>query len=301
MGVLRLGHVHLTVTDLELAAAYYSEVMGLLVTDRDDESVFLKCWDEVDHHSLRLRYGPRVGLELISWIVEHEADLAELELAITRFGLPVDRIDAGESTGQGASIRFATPSGHTMELVHDVERVGRLLPTVDPPPVPLGVPGVAPPRLDHVAVTAEEVGDATTFFTDVLGFRLTEQLLDGNGHRSGAWLERSHRPHDLAIVAGPNGGLHHLAFRVDDWDAVRRAADLMAAHGITVEAGPMRQGVARALTLYVADPLGTRNEVVAGGYRPDPDFPTITWTESSLERAFFSYEGVVGPLLLKAT
>ena len=29
MGILRLSHVDITVTDLELAAAYYTQVMGL--------------------------------------------------------------------------------------------------------------------------------------------------------------------------------------------------------------------------------------------------------------------------------
>ncbi len=30
MGILRLSHVDITVTDLDLAAAYYTEVMGML-------------------------------------------------------------------------------------------------------------------------------------------------------------------------------------------------------------------------------------------------------------------------------
>ncbi|MDH4279651.1 MAG: catechol 2,3-dioxygenase, partial [Acidimicrobiia bacterium] len=40
-------------------------------------------------------------------------------------------------------------------------------------------------------------------------------------------------------------------------------------------------------------PMGTRNEVFTGGYRPDPDFPTITWTDDESGRAIFYYEGVV--------
>ena len=35
----------------------------LLVVARDDTSVYLKCWDEPDHHSLRLIYSPRTGIE----------------------------------------------------------------------------------------------------------------------------------------------------------------------------------------------------------------------------------------------
>ena len=39
--------------------------------------------------------------------------------------------------------------------------------------------------------------------------------------------------------------------------------------------------------------MGTRNEVFTGGYRPDPDFPTITWTDDQAGRAIFYYEGAV--------
>ena len=112
------------------------------------------------------------------------------------------------------------------------------------------------------------------FYTDVLGFRITEQLLDGNGHQLGTWMERSHSPHDLAVVHGPNGGLHHFAYWLDDWDDVRDAADVLAYNGIQLDVGPTRHGITRGSTIYFFDPLGTRNEVFTGGYRPDPDFPT---------------------------
>ena len=124
MGILRLSHVDVTVTDLDLATAYYTEVMGMLVTARDDNAVYLKCWDEEDHHSLKLVYAPRVGFEKMSFKVEREDDLSDLENAVAKYGFPVERISRGESIGQGESIRFQTPSGHVMELVHDVEVVG---------------------------------------------------------------------------------------------------------------------------------------------------------------------------------
>jgi catechol 2,3-dioxygenase len=299
MGVLRLSHVDVTVTDLDLATAYYTEVMGMIVVERDADSVYLKCWDEVDHHSLRLVYAPRVGFDLMSFKVEHEDDLSDLENAVTRYGFPVQRLSKGDYVGQGESIRFSTPSGHLMELVHDVEKVGGMLPKVNPAPFVPGLSGIAPPRMDHLLVTAEEVGEATTFYTSVLGFRVTEQLLDGNGHQIGTWMERSFSPHDLAVVSGPNGGLHHFAYWLDDWEAVRKAADTLAYNGIQIDVGPTRHGVTRGSTIYFFDPLGTRNEVFTGGYRPDPDFPTITWTEDNIGRAVFYYEGELNERFMK--
>src|SRR5215216_5557861 len=99
VGVLRLAHVDVRTPDLELSTAYYTEVLGLHVSDRTDDAVYLKCWDEEDHHSLRLRYAPQVGMDLMSFKVHHEDDLADLENRVARYGLPVERISRGEAMG----------------------------------------------------------------------------------------------------------------------------------------------------------------------------------------------------------
>ena len=293
MGILRLRHVDITVPDLELAAAYYTQVMGLDVSQRTDDRIFLKCWDERDHHSVAIRNDTRVGIDRFAFKVERADDLAHFESRIEAAGHQVQRIAKGEEIGQGESIRFELTSGHEMELVADVEKVGGRLPLVNPPPMVDGLVGIAPPRIDHILVHAEEVAAVARFFREVLDFRLTEQLLDGQGHQVIAFLERSAKPHDIAFVQGPNGALHHFSFWLDDWDHIRRAADILAYNGVTIDIGPTRHGITRGNTIYFFDPMGTRNEVFTGGYRPDPDFPTITWTDDEAGRAIFYYEGVL--------
>lgn len=293
MGVLRLSHVDITAPDLELAVAYYTEVLGLDITERTEDRVFLKCWDERDHHCLAIREAPRVGIDRFAFKVDGPDDLEHFEARAAAAGAAVERVSAGEEVGQGESIRFELPSGHELELIGEVEKVGGRLPLLNPPPIVPDLIGIAPPRIDHILVHAEEVPEAARFFQEVLDFRLTEQLLDGGGHQTIAFLERSAKPHDIAFVQGPNGALHHFAFWLDDWDHVRRAADLLAYHGVTIDVGPTRHGLTRGNTIYFFDPMGTRNEVFSGGYRPDPDFPTITWTEDRAGRAVFYYEGVM--------
>ena len=293
MGILRLAHVDITCPDLELAAAYYTQVMGLDISERTEDRIFLKCWDERDHHCLAIRHDTRVGMDRFAFKVERPDDLAHFESRIEAAGHPVQRVSQGEEIGQGESIRFELTSGHEMELVADVEKVGGRLPLLNPPPMVDGLVGIAPPRIDHLLVHAEEVPAVARFFTDVLDFRMTEQLLDGGGHQVIAFLERSAKPHDIAFVQGPNGTLHHFSFWLDDWDHVRRAADILAYNGVTIDIGPTRHGITRGNTIYFFDPMGTRNEVFTGGYRPDPDFPTITWTDDEAGRAIFYYEGAV--------
>ena len=126
MGILRLAHVDVRTPDLELSTAYYTEVLGLQLAERGEDTVYLKCWDEEDHHSVRLRYDPRTGLDLFSFRVEHADDLAELEKAVEAYGCQVQRLSRGEAVGQGESIRFGIPSGQTMELVYELDKTGNI-------------------------------------------------------------------------------------------------------------------------------------------------------------------------------
>jgi catechol 2,3-dioxygenase len=298
MGIWRLSHVEVRVPDLELSTAYYTEVLGLIEVARESERVYLKCWDEHDHHSLVLRYAPRYGLEHMSFKVTEESDLEQLAEAVERFGCHTWRIPAGEEVGQGEAVRFETPTGHLMELVWKMEKTGNLLPKTNPPPEPQGLVGIHPPRIDHVFLTAEDIDAAHAFYTQALGFRMTEQLVARDGHKLGIWLERSNTPHDLALVTGPNGGLHHFAFWLDDWNDVRRAADILAYNGVRIDVGPTRHGATRGYTIYFFDPVGNRNEVFTGGYWVDPDFEPITWTEDEMGRAIFYYQGQLNPAFL---
>ncbi|MEZ5117049.1 MAG: catechol 2,3-dioxygenase [Candidatus Nanopelagicales bacterium] len=299
MGILRLSHVEVRVPDLELATAYYTEVLGLYETAREPERVFLKCWDEHQHHSVVLTFAPTYGLGHMGFKVETAEDLDTYQERLEDAGIAVKRLARGEwGPGHGEALRFEAPGGHQVELVHGMEQVGNLLPRTNPPPRPLNMVGIAPPRIDHVFLTVEDVAAATEFYVGVLDFHLTEQIVGDDGFQIATWLEVSHSSHDLALVTGPDGGLHHFAFWVDDWNEIRTAADVLAYHGVRIETNPTRHGATRGHCIYFFDPAGNRNEVFTGGYWVDPDEPPVTWTEAEMGRALFYYDGVVNQRFL---
>lgn len=294
MSILRLSHVELRVPDLELATAYYCEVVGMIETGRDDSRVFLKCWDEHQHHSVVLTHEPTHGLNHLGFKVTDLADLDHYQQRLEAAGVDVRRYSADEwAPGHGAAIRFTLPSGQDMELVHGMQQVGNLLPQTNPPPRPMGLVGIAPPRIDHVFLTGEEVDTVTAFLVEHLDFRLTERVLGDDGYQIATWLEVSHRSHDIAFLTGPNAGLHHFAYWVDGWNDLRNAADACIYHGVELETSPTRHGATRGQCLYFFDPAGNRNEMFTGGYWVDPGSEPITWTEAEMGRALFYYDGAV--------
>ncbi len=161
-------------------------------------------------------------------------------------------------------------------------QVGNGLPLINPPPKPDDLRGMHPPRIDHVFLMCEDVDGVTAFFTDVLEFRMTEQIVADDGYQLATFLERSHTAHDLAFVTGPDGAFHHLAYWVDEWTDLRDAADICAYHGVPIDAGPTRHGATRGCGLYFFDPAGNRNEMYTGGYWFDPDDEPTTWTEAEI-------------------
>src|SRR5438093_11635355 len=105
--VLRPGHCSLRVLDLEAAVKHYTEVLGLIETDRDEKGrVYLKAWDEHDHHSVVLRQAETPGMDYYGFKVDSKATLDELAKAVSGFGCKVESIPAGEHRATGERVRF---------------------------------------------------------------------------------------------------------------------------------------------------------------------------------------------------
>jgi len=129
MGVMRLGFVQVRVTDMDAARAHYVGSLGLQVTDDVGGRLYLKGWDEWDHHSVVIEPGG-VGLVKMAFKVDHPEDLAHFERRITEWGLPVSRVHRGEDLAIGDGIRTTLPSGHVVQLYAEAEVVGTATGTV---------------------------------------------------------------------------------------------------------------------------------------------------------------------------
>ena len=60
--VAHLAHVELLTPKLEESARFFIDVMGMTETCREGDSVYLRGWDDYEHHSLQLTASPQPGL-----------------------------------------------------------------------------------------------------------------------------------------------------------------------------------------------------------------------------------------------
>jgi catechol 2,3-dioxygenase len=293
-GVLRPGHIALRVLELEPALKHYTEVLGLHEAGRDAQGrVYLKAWDEHDHHSIVLREADEPGMDYVGFRVDSEATLDRLANAVRESGYIKDFewISAGEHLHTGRRARFTVPTGHSVELFATKDKTGCATGDVNPDPWPDGLRGMAPSRFDHCLLYGDELDETVKLFCDVLGFSLAEEVVTADGLQIAAFLTCSNKAHDIAFIRHPEKNkFHHVSFQLGDWGEVLKAADLISKHNVALDIGPTRHGITRGATIYFFDPSGNRNEVFSGGYIHYPDKPTITWHDRDLGRAIFYHD-----------
>ena len=292
-GVLRPGHCQLRVLDLDEAERFYTHVMGLKPMGHDASGrAYFKCLDERDHASLVLRQADRAGVDFCGLKVLDTATLDRLESDVRAFGLPTERIPAGELLETGERVRFEAPTGHLIELYAHKTTVGDELGLRNPEAIVDGRKGISPVRLDHWQLHGRDVAGSRDLFCNVLGFRVVERALKDDGVSDmGVWMSCSNKAHDIAFVHDErDGSLHHASFLLPTWEQVLHAADVMTIHRTAIDIGPIRHGITRGTTIYAFDPSGNRFETFCGGYDHYPDMHPITWSWEEVGRGIFYHD-----------
>lgn len=289
-GVMRPGHVQIRVLDIAEAVIHYRDVLGLIEVNRDDSGrVYFKGWTETDRFSVVLREADTPGLDFKAFKVLDNEVLESLHGELEAFGCKVEEIPAGELDDCGRRIRFDSPTGHNFEIYAEKTQTGRWgIASQNPEPWPRGLTGMKVTRFDHCLLFGNDIAGSLELFTRVLGFDLSEQVLDENNNRLAQFLSCSMKAHDIAFIKYPDDGkLHHVAFNVETWEDVLRAADVAAMENVALDVAPTRHGLTHGQTLYFFDPSGNRHEVFCGGDYFYPDQQPVTWTADQLPKAIF--------------
>ena len=115
--VTGLGHVGLFVQDPARMVEFYSDFLGLQVTDRgeNDRIVFLSARPEQEHHELALLKAPEQKSEVqqLSFTVGTLGDLRTFYQQIKERGYPVDRV---VNHGIAFGCYFRDPEGNRVEV-----------------------------------------------------------------------------------------------------------------------------------------------------------------------------------------
>lgn len=288
--IAHLGHVELLTPEPERSLRFFTEVVGLTENGRCGDSVFLRTWDDYEHHSLKLTAHRTSGLRRTALRTASQEALERRVRAVEEAGLGLGWREG--DTGIGPTYLCTDPDGHEIELYWETERYQppeHLRPALKNQAQAYPGRGVCVRRLDHVNFLAARAEPNGAFVRDRLGGRVTEQIQLDDGTISAQWLHFTNKSYDLVYTndwTGSNGRLHHIAFATDTREDILRAADIMIENDVFIETGPHKHAIQQTFFLYVYEPGGNRVELCNPVARLvlAPDWQTVTWTEAERAR-----------------
>ncbi len=144
-------------------------------------------------------------------------------------------------------------------------------------PAPAAAGAALAARLQHVVVASRDPLRLSDFFTKVLGFTVSDHVVDEQGGIRTIFLRCSADHHSLAVFLAPSDRLDHHCYETTSWNDIRDWADHFAAQSIALEWGPGRHGPGNNLFVFVHDPDGNWVELSAELEQVAHDRPVGQW------------------------
>ena len=204
--VAQLAHVELYSPKPEETLKFFTDYLGLQVSAREGQSVYLRAYEDFYHHTLKITEAKEAGMAHTAWRASSEAALHRKAETLQRSGYGKGWIDG--DLGHGKAYQFLTPDGHNMELLWDVEyyqapddQKTKLKSRPQKRPN-IGIPAR---RLDHVNLMCKDVTKNKNFMADELGFKTRENIVMNDGSEIGAWMSVSPLVHEVAFMGDRSG------------------------------------------------------------------------------------------------
>jgi catechol 2,3-dioxygenase len=281
-----LGHLELLTPVLDDSRRFFTEAFGMTETGRRGESVYLRGWDDYEHHTLKLTASRIAGLGHFAYRAISPEALERRVRVIEASGLGKGWTDG--DLGHGPAYAFTTPDGHRMEIYYETEWYRpppELKPALKNQAQRFPARGANVRRLDHMNLLTSDVASLRRFMEHVIGLRTTEMIVLDSSEEAGGWVTCNNKSYDLAFTLdhyGAMGRFHHVTYAVDSREDVLRAADVFLEAGVHIETGPHKHAIQQTFFLYVYEPGGNRVEVANAGARLvlAPDWQPVVWTEA---------------------
>ena len=257
--VARLDYLEIGCADPAVTADFYARAMGYALTPAG-EAIVAQAPDR------RLLFVPGQPKTLVSagFALPDADELGRLRARLTKAGWAGED---GPTLMFGDAVTVRDPDGN--RLVFGLP--GEHAPGADADRTP-------PARLQHVVVASREPARIVRFFIDVLGFTLSDDVLDDTGGVRTSFLRCSEEHHSFAVFLAPENRLDHHCYETADWNAIRDWGDHMASEHVRIQWGPGRHGPGNNLFIFVHDPDDNWVEIsaeleVVGHDRPSGQWP----------------------------
>jgi catechol-2,3-dioxygenase len=247
--VTEIRYVGYAVSDFDAERKFYAEDFGLEEVEANDGAVWFKTQGHDEHHVVRLHRAGENHVEVIALAADSRDDVDALQRQVADAGCRiVHEARELDAPGGGYGFRFFSPDGLPFEISADVARGAKR---------ELAAWEGLPLKISHIVLHSPDHHALAKFFTDVLGFRLSDWLGDFM-----CFLRCNEAHHRLAILPGPPC-LNHVAYDMPTIDDMMRGAHRLKQRGTDIRWGPGRHTAGNNAFSYFVTPAGFAVEYTA--------------------------------------
>lgn len=118
-----------------------------------------------------------------------------------------------------------------------------------------------PAMTQHLGIRTTNIDAMVTFYSEVLGFVVSDRVHDDQGQLRACFLRTSELHHALALFGAPVSCFDHQSFEAPDWEGLKQWADHMGDLRQEIVWGVGRHGPGNDVFFMVRDPDGNLAEI----------------------------------------
>lgn len=273
--VTRLAHIGLWASDIAAQTRFYRQMLGFNLratevqhsdeeVEFEDANTFLSLGDE--HHCLALLSDTQSGggndgrspqqnsrLHHIAFEVETDAELAALAARLNRSEIELKLKPRDGNPDLGDTLWLSDPDGNAIEISVTPDDSLSLPPAISES----HRVRLHPHALQHLAIRTTRLEAMAEFYTDALGFDISDWLL-----RECVWMRCNTDHHTLILMQG-KPDIDHIGLSISTGTELLAWADYLSRQHRPILWGPGRHGAGNDLFLRFADAEGVHIELSA--------------------------------------
>jgi catechol 2,3-dioxygenase-like lactoylglutathione lyase family enzyme len=247
--VTEIRYVGYGVKEFDAERSFYLEKWGLAEVVAESNLVWLRTQGHDEPSVVRLRRSDANHVEAIQFATDSRSDVDELHARVVAAQCRIIHPPLSlASPGGGYGFRFFSPDGLPFGISSDVARGPRR---------DIGRWEGIPVRISHIVLHSPKHADLVKFFTDVLGFRVSDWLGDFM-----CFLRCNSAHHRVAILPGPPC-LNHVAYDMCGVDGMMRGISRLRQADVVIRWGPGRHTAGDNTFSYFVTPGGFAVEYTA--------------------------------------
>ena len=277
-GVSQLGYLGFEVSDLDAWTRFAEEILGVGTHRTRDDTLELR----IDGRQSRffLHQGPRDDLSALGFEAPDTDVLDTLLERLAAQGIPFRTGDEAQCRARRVDrlVCLRDPAGNGLELYCGAEEA------TSPFASALAPGGFVADGLGlgHAAISARSQAESLAFYTELLGFRLSDRIVcEYYGYPVDmVFLHCNARHHTLAFGERQPKRIHHFLLEAAQVDDVGRAYDRALSNGVRFMNTLGKHPNDEMFSFYAFTPSGFQFEFGYGGKLVDD----AQWTPTTYDR-----------------